>query len=273
MTSPLIPLGSGLAMPQVGLGVFDIPPDRIDAALSAAIETGYRSFDTAANYGNESDVGRAVATSGLPRSDFFVTTKLWNQHQGYESTLRAFDRSLTELRLEYLDLYLIHWPMPRRDDFVDTWRAFIWLRDQGAVRSIGVSNFREHHLNRVITETGVVPAVNQIELHPYLQQRSVVDYDHSLGIVTAAWSPFAVGAVLTDPVIEHVAVVHGITAAQVVMRWHVQHGRVVLPRSSDPSRIASNFNCFAFVLDPEDMAAIDALDRNGRVGADPEEVN
>lgn len=274
MTVPTITLNNGVEMPQLGFGVFQVPNDETEAAVTAALETGYRSIDTAKLYGNEEGVGAAIAKSGLPRDELFVTTKLWNNDQGYDSTLRAFDASLRRLGLERLDLYLIHWPTPRRDTYVDTWRAFEKLLADGRVRAIGVSNFQPAHLTRVIDETGTVPAVNQVELHPYLTQDAVRAADAEHGIATEAWSPLAKGGeLLADPAVTSLASQYGRTAAQIVIRWHLQLGNVVIPKSATPARIRENFEVFDFELTADDMAALSSLDRGLRTGPNPDEFN
>jgi diketogulonate reductase-like aldo/keto reductase len=268
-----VELADGRRMPRIGLGVWEIPPERIRSALAAAIECGYRSFDTAANYGNEADVGAAVRESRIDRSEFFVTTKLWNAEQGYDSTLRACEGSLSRLGLDFVDLYLIHWPMPERGLYLDTWRAFERLQREGMVRSVGVSNFLVENLETLRQETGVQPVVNQIELHPLLQQAELREYHSNHGIVTAAWSPFAVGRALADPVVRTIAHRLGRTPAQVIVRWHLQLGNVVLPRSSAAARIAENARIDDFELGAADMAAIRERNSDIRVGADPRLVN
>ncbi|MEU7468577.1 aldo/keto reductase [Streptomyces sp. NPDC044984] len=261
-------------MPQLGFGVWQVPDAEAETAVTTALEAGYRSIDTAAIYGNEEGTGRALAKSGVPREDLFVTTKLWNSDQGYDSTLRAFDTSLSKLGLEYVDLYLIHWPTPARDRYVDTYKAFEKLLADGRVRSIGVSNFLPEHLDRLIAETSVVPAVNQIELHPHLQQGAAREYHAEQGIATEAWSPLGSGkGILEIPAIVAIARKHGRTAAQVVLRWHLQLGNVVIPKSVTPSRIEENIDVFGFSLDAEDLAAISALNEDRRIGSDPAEVN
>jgi diketogulonate reductase-like aldo/keto reductase len=274
MTVPNITLNNGVEMPQLGFGVFQVPNDETEAAVTAALETGYRSIDTAKLYGNEEGVGAAIARSGIPREELFVTTKLWNSDQGYDSALRAFDASLRRLGLERLDLYLIHWPTPRRDSYVDTWRAFEKLLADGRVRAIGVSNFQPAHLARVVDETDTVPAVNQVELHPYMTQEAVRAADAEHGIATEAWSPLAKGGdLLTDPVITSLASQYGRTAAQIVLRWHLQLGNVVIPKSATPARIRENFEVFDFELAADDVAALSALDRGLRTGPDPDRLN
>ncbi|CAM5393877.1 Aldo/keto reductase OS=Streptomyces tendae OX=1932 GN=GUR47_01575 PE=4 SV=1 [Streptomyces tendae] len=271
---PPITLNNGVEMPQLGFGVWQVPDDEAQTAVARALEAGYRSIDTAAIYGNEEGTGRAIAASGLPREDLFVTTKLWNSEQGYDSTLRAFDTSMEKLGLEYLDLYLIHWPVPAGDKYVDTYKAFEKLLADGRVRAIGVSNFLPEHLERLTAETSVVPAVNQIELHPHLQQRTSREVHAKQGIATEAWSPLGSGKGILDiPAIVAIAQKHGRTPAQVVLRWHLQLGNVVIPKSVTPSRIKENIDVFGFTLDDEDLAAISALNEDRRLGPDPADVN
>jgi len=270
---PDITLNNGVTMPQLGFGVFQVPEEETEAAVTTALEAGYRSIDTAAVYGNEAGVGRAVAASGLRREELFVTTKLWNEQQGYDSALAAFDASLSKLGLDYVDLYLIHWPTPARDRYPDTWRAFEKLLADGRVRAIGVSNFQPAHLQRLIDHFGVVPAVNQIELHPGLQQKELREFHARHGIVTEAWSPLAQGALLTEEAITRIAERHGRTPAQVVLRWHLQLGNVVIPKSVTPERIRQNIEVFDFALSDEDIDAITALDRGMRTGPDPDTFN
>jgi diketogulonate reductase-like aldo/keto reductase len=274
MAVPNITLNNGVEMPRLGFGVFQVPNDETEAAVTAAIEAGYRSIDTAKIYGNEEGVGAALAKSGVPRNELFITTKLWNGDQGYDSTLRAFDASLSRLGLEFLDLYLIHWPTPKRDRYVDTWRAFEKLLADGRVRAIGVSNFQPVHLRRVAEETGTVPAVNQIELHPYLTQVEARAEDTALGVATEAWSPLAKGGdLLKESAVTSLASRYDRTAAQVVLRWHLQLGNVVIPKSVTPSRIRENFAVFDFELTEEDVASLSALDRGLRTGPDPDQFN
>lgn len=274
MAVPNITLNNGVEMPQLGFGVFQVPNDETEAAVIAALEAGYRSIDTAKLYGNEEGVGAALAKSGVPRNELFITTKLWNNDQGYDSALRAFDASLSRLGLEQLDLYLIHWPTPKRDRYLDTWRAFEKLLADGRVRAIGVSNFQPAHLRRVADETGTVPAVNQVELHPYLTQEKVRAADDALGIATEAWSPLAKGGdLLAEPAVTSLASQYGRTAAQVVLRWHLQLGNVVIPKSVTPSRIRENFEVFDFDLTADDVASLSALERGRRTGPDPDQLN
>ncbi len=271
---PVIELNNGVRMPQLGYGVFQVPDDETTAAVKAAIEAGYRSIDTAAVYGNEKGVGQAIAEAGVARDELFITTKLWNSAQGYDSTLKAFDESMKKLGLEQLDLYLIHWPTPARDKYLDTWKAFEKLYADGRVRAIGVSNFQPAHLERLMDASDVVPAVNQIELHPYLQQPELREFDAKHGIATEAWSPLAKGgSLLGDPVVADLAVKHGRTPAQIVLRWHLQLGNVVIPKSVTPSRIAENFDLFGFTLSEDELESLSPLDRGERTGPDPDTFN
>ncbi|MEU3412462.1 MULTISPECIES: aldo/keto reductase [unclassified Streptomyces] len=267
---PPIILNNGVEMPQLGYGVWQVPDDEAERAVATALEAGYRSIDTAAIYGNEEGTGKAITGSGLPRDEIFVTTKLWNSDQGYDATLRAFDTSLAKLGLDYVDLYLIHWPLPSRDTYVDTYKAFEKLYSDGRVRAIGVSNFLPEHLRRLTEETSVVPAVNQIELHPHLQQRESRAVHAEQGIATEAWSPLGQGKGLLEvPAIVAIARKHDRTPAQVVLRWHLQLGNIVIPKSVTPSRIKENIAVFDFSLDDEDLAAISALNEDRRIGPDP----
>ncbi|MFG1671269.1 aldo/keto reductase [Streptomyces sp. Y7] len=271
---PPIILNNGVEMPQLGFGVWQVPDDEATRAVGTALEAGYRSIDTAAIYGNEEGTGRAIAASGVPREDIFVTTKLWNRDQGYDSTLRAFDTSLAKLGLDHVDLYLIHWPAPSRDKYVDTYKAFEKLHADGRIRAIGVSNFLPEHLERLIGETSVVPAVNQIELHPHLQQHTSRALHAEQGIATEAWSPLGSGKGLLEvPAIVAIAQKHGRTPAQIVLRWHLQIGNIVIPKSVTPSRIKENIEVFDFSLDDEDLAAISALNEDRRIGSDPATVD
>ncbi|MFD9006914.1 aldo/keto reductase [Streptomyces sp. NPDC059582] len=267
---PPIILNNGVEMPQLGFGVWQVPDGEAEQAVATALEAGYRSIDTAAIYGNEAGTGKAIAAAGIPREDVFVTTKLWNSDQGYDATLRAFDTSLQKLGLDYLDLYLIHWPLASRDKYVDTYKAFEKLHADGRVRAIGVSNFLPEHLERLISETSVIPALNQIELHPHLQQHAAREYHAEQGIATEAWSPLGSGKGLLEvPAIVAIGQKHNRTPAQIVLRWHLQLGNVVIPKSVTPSRIKENIDVFDFSLDAEDLAAISALNEDRRVGPDP----
>ena len=280
MAAPLIALNDGNSIPQVGLGVWQTPPEDTERAVATALEAGYRHIDTAAAYGNEREVGHAIKNavkSGLPREDVYLTTKLSNADQGYDSTLASFEASMDRLGLsgsdEYLDLYLIHWPMPANNTFVDTFKAFAHLRDQGRIRSIGVSNFEPEHLRILVDGTGIVPAVNQVELHPLLQQQELREVHAQLGIATEAWSPLGQGSLLSNPTITAVADAHGKTPAQVLIRWHIQLGNIVIPKSVTPERIVSNFDVFDFELSEQDMASISSLGDGTRLGPDPRSFN
>lgn len=268
---PSITLNNGVSMPQLGFGVWQVPDDEATTTVSQALTAGYRSIDTAAVYKNETGTGKALAASELPREELFVTTKLWNSEQGYASTLRAFDVSLAKLGLEYVDLYLIHWPLPMFDQYVDTWRALEKLYTDGRTRAIGVSNFHQPQLRRLLDEGSVVPALNQVELHPNLQQSELRAFHQEHSIATEAWSPLGQGKdILTDPVISSIAAKHGRSAAQVILRWHLQLGTVVIPKSVTPSRIRENIEVFDFELDTEDLTAFEGLDTGARLGDDPE---
>ncbi|RWZ75651.1 aldo/keto reductase [Streptomyces albidoflavus] len=261
-------------MPQLGFGVWQVPDDEAFTAVGAALDAGYRSIDTAAAYGNEEGTGKAIARSGIPREELFVTTKLWNSDHGYDAALRAFDSSLEKLGLDHVDLYLIHWPLPAKDTAVDTYKALEKIHSEGRARAIGVSNFLPEHLERLIDATSIIPAVNQIELHPHLQQRAAREYHDEQGITTEAWSPLGQGKGLLEvPAIVAIAQKHHVTPAQVVLRWHVQLGNVAIPKSVTPSRIVENIDIFSFELDEEDMAAIRALNEDRRLGPDPAELN
>ncbi|MGH3779559.1 MAG: aldo/keto reductase [Pseudonocardiaceae bacterium] len=266
---PTITLNNNVQIPQLGFGVFQVPPEDVERVVSIALETGYRSIDTAAAYHNEEGVGRAIASSGLARDEIFVTTKLWNSDHGYDQALRAFDASARRLGLGTVDLYLIHWPVPKADRYVETWKALEKLAADGRVRAIGVSNFTVECLRRLLAETGTVPAVNQVELHPYLQQTELRAEHAERGIATEAWSPLAQGAVLSEATITRLAKRHGVTPAQVVLRWHLQIGNIVIPKSVTPARIRENFDIFGFDLSPEDLSAIADLETGRRTGPDP----
>jgi diketogulonate reductase-like aldo/keto reductase len=272
-TIPTVKLDNGIDIPQLGFGVFQVPDEATTAAVTSALEAGYRSIDTAAIYGNETGVGRALAASGLPREDLFVTTKLWNADQGYDATLRAFDASLAKLGLDYVDMYLIHWPTPARDLYRESWKAIEKLVADGRVRTAGVSNFQAGHLQRLIDGAELVPAVNQVELHPGLQQSELRAVHAELGIATEAWSPLAQGAVLKDEAITTLAARHGKSPAQVVLRWHLQLGTIVIPKSVTPARIRENLDVFDFTLTDDEMAALAGLDRGLRTGPHPDELN
>ncbi|MEU9297386.1 aldo/keto reductase [Streptomyces sp. NPDC048266] len=273
MSHPTVTLNNGVTIPQLGFGVFQVSDEETTTAVGHALRAGYRSIDTAAIYGNEAGVGRALATSDVPRDEIFVTTKLWNADQGYDSTLRAFDDSLTKLGLDHVDLYLVHWPTPARDLYVDTWRALEKLVADGRVRTAGVSNFQPAHLRRLLDSSDLVPAVNQIELHPALQQRELRALHAAHSIATEAWSPLAQGAVLADPAVVDIAARHGKSPAQVVLRWHLQLGNIVIPKSVTPERIRENIDVFDFALSGEEMDALGGLDRGLRTGPDPDTLN
>ncbi|MFD4030603.1 aldo/keto reductase [Streptomyces sp. NPDC058637] len=268
---PSLTLNNGLTMPQLGFGVWQVPDDEATKAVATAIEAGYRSIDTATVYRNETGTGKGIAASGVPRDELFVTTKVWNGDQGYDSTLRAFDASLDRLGLDHVDLYLIHWPVPAKDAYVDTYKALEKIHADGRAKSIGVSNFFPAALERLMDETSVVPAVNQIELHPQFQQTEARAFHARHGIVTEAWSPLGQGKGLTVPTVVAIAQKHGRTPAQVVLRWHLQTGHVAIPKSVTPSRIVENLAVFGFELDADDLAAFAALDGGKRIGGDPAE--
>ena len=259
-------------MPQLGFGVFQIPPEETQERVEEALATGYRHVDTAAAYRNEAGVGAAIAASGARREDVFVTTKLWNSEQGYDSTLRAFEKSIERLGTGHVDLYLIHWPVPSNDKYVETWQAFERLSAEGLTRAIGVSNFTIPHLRRLLAETSTVPSVNQIELHPGFQQVALRDFHADHGIVTEAWSPLGQGAALGHPVVVDLARKHGKTPAQIVLRWHIDIGNVVIPKSVTPHRIRENIDVFDFELTTDDMRLLEHLDTGRRIGPDPESV-
>lgn len=267
---PYLNLNDANRIPQLGFGVFQVPPEDTAGVVTHALRTGYRSIDTAAAYGNEAGVAEAIAGSGLDRGELFITTKLWNNDHGHDRALHAFESSLERLGQEYVDFYLIHWPAPSSGRFVETWKAFTELKGDGRARSIGVSNFREQDLEQIMDATAVVPAVNQIELHPRFQQTGLRRFHEEHGIVTEAWSPLGQGSLIDDDTIGEIASRHGRTPAQVMLRWHIQLGNVVIPKSVTPERIRENFRIFDFELGDEDMQAIAALDSgDGRLGPDP----
>lgn len=268
MTST-ITLNNGIEIPQVGLGVFQVPEGNTQQVVETALELGYRHIDTAAGYYNEAGVGAALRAVGLPREDVFVTTKLRNGDQGFDNTLRAFENSRAALDLDVVDLYLIHWPVPSKDRYIETWRALEKLLADGAVRAIGVSNFLPDHLRRVVAETDVVPAVNQVEVHPTFQQPATLEATREAGIAVEAYSPLGQGADLDAAAVTRIAAAHEVTPAQVVLRWHIQAGRIVIPKSVNADRMRTNLDVFGFELDAEEIASIDALETGTRIGADP----
>ena len=270
MSQPILTLNDGSTIPQIGLGTYQAAGDETARTVETAIGIGYRHIDTAMIYRNEAGVGAGMRASGVPRDQIFVTTKVWNTDQGHDAALAACAASLDRMGLDHVDLYLIHWPVPARDLYVDTWRALIRLREEGRVRAIGVSNFNPDHLDRLIAETGVVPVVNQVECHPAFQQRALRAADAERGIATQSWSPLGQGALLGDPMLRAIAEKHGRTPAQVILRWHVQQGLIVIPKTMSAARMRENFDLFGFALDEDDMARIAALDRaEGRIGPDP----
>jgi 2,5-diketo-D-gluconate reductase A len=275
MSNPTsVTLRDGNIIPQLGLGVFQTPPDSTAAVVRTALAAGYRHIDTAAVYVNEVGVGEGLRAAEIERGELFVTTKLWNADQGFDAALKGFDHSVKRLGLDYLDLYLIHWPSPRRDLYVDSWRALVRLQQDGRVRSIGVSNFSAEHLQRLIAETGITPVVNQVELHPHFQQRALIQLHAQLGIATISWSPLGQGKALSDPVIAEIAARHARSPAQIIIRWHLDSGLIAIPKSVTPHRIAENFAVFDFKLSEADLAAIAGLDSaQGRIGPDPATAN
>lgn len=271
---PSLSFNDGHSIPQLGFGVFRVDPAETERIVTDALEVGYRHIDTAAVYGNEEGVGAAIAKSGIPRDELFITTKLWNADQGEQSALDAIDLSLTKLGLDRVDLYLIHWPVPSRDLFVESWRTLERIRDAGKATSIGVSNFRVADLERLARETGTVPAINQIELHPLFSQRELREYHAAHGILTESWGPLGHARVdfFGEGPLVAIAAAHGVTPAQVVLRWHLQSGLVVIPKSNRRERMQENFDVFGFELSGDEMAAIDAMNRDQRTGGDPDEV-
>ena len=273
-TVPTLTLNNGVEIPQLGFGVFQIPDDETEAAVGEALAAGYRSIDTASIYGNERGVARALSASGIARDELFVTTKLWNSDQGRATTRAAYEASLERLGQDHMDLYLIHWPAAASGRFVETWEVLEELYAEGLVRAIGVSNFEQAHLQELLDLGGTVPAVNQVELHPALPQRQLQDFGADHRIATEAWSPLAQGALLDDPVVTSIAARLGRTPAQVILRWHLQQGRIVIPKSVTPARIRANLDVFGFDLTPSDLAAVDGLEVSGgagRIGPHPDE--
>ncbi|MEP3046934.1 MAG: aldo/keto reductase [Roseibium sp.] len=270
VTQPTIEFADGREIPQVGLGVWQTPNETADAAVQAALNGGYRHIDTASVYENEEGVGKGINGSDVAREDIFLTTKLWNDTQGYDSALKGFDASLKRLGTDYVDLYLIHWPSPHRGLYLETWKSFIKLKEEGRAKSIGVSNFCAEHLEKIIGETGVKPVLNQIELHPDFQQKELRAFHGKHGIVTQSWSPLGQGGLLDQADIAKIASKHGRSTAQIIIRWHIQQGLVVIPKSVHPDRIKQNFQVFDFELDEQDLARMAKLDGpDNRVGPDP----
>jgi 2,5-diketo-D-gluconate reductase A len=266
---PSLTLHDGVEVPQLGFGVFQVPPDDTQRVVEEALAAGYRHIDTAAAYRNEKGVGAGIAASGIPREEIFVTTKLWNEQQGHDSALAAFEKSLGRLGMDRVDLYLIHWPAPPQGLFVETWRAFERIHEEGRARTIGVSNFRIEDLERLGRETETVPTVNQVELHPRFHQAELRAWHEKHEIVTEAWSPLGQGALLDEPAVVEIAGRHGRTPAQAILRWHLQLGNVVIPKSATPERIRENIDVFDFELSEEEMAAFGEIDTGRRSGPDP----
>lgn len=271
LTAPYVKLNNGILMPQIGLGVFKLDDGRnVEQAIEVALDSGYRGIDTASLYGNEEGVGRVIARSNIPREELFITSKLWNDDHGFDTTLKAFDTSLKKLNADYLDLYLVHWPLKSKQNRAETWRAMEQIYESGRARAIGVSNFTPSHLDELLKTAKVVPAINQVELHPYLTQIDIRSYCDSKGIIVQSWSPIMRGGdLLTDPVITGIANVYGKEPAQIVLRWHIQLGLIVIPKSKTPERIRSNINIFNFELTNEEMQRISGLNKNMRIGPDP----
>lgn len=268
---PVLKLADGASIPQLGLGVWQVDPEICERVVSDGIKAGYRSIDTAEGYRNEEGVGAAIRSAGVPREELFITSKLRNSGHSRDAALRSFDESMQKLGIDQLDLFLIHWPIPSQDKYVEAWKALVELQQQGRIRSIGVSNFNQDHLERIIGETGVTPVVNQIELHPRFQQRDKRDFHKQHDIRIESWSPLGSGRMLSDATVDRIAKAHGKSVAQVIIRWHLQEGLIVIPKSVHAERIAQNFDVFDFELTPDDMQTIAGLDQgaSGRVGADP----
>lgn len=274
--TPQVTLNNGVQMPQFGLGVWQAKDGQeVETAVAAALKAGYRLIDTAAVYGNEEGVGRAIAASGIPREELFITTKLWNADQGYESALEAFEKSRQRLGLDYVDLYLIHWPAPARDKYVESWKALEQLYKEEKARAIGISNFKPPHIEKLLLSAEIIPAVNQIELHPQFTQHETRDVCLAHGIAVESYSPLGSGksTMLEDSTLTDIGQKHGKTPAQVILRWHIQNGLIVIPKSVRPERIEENFTIFDFELDEQDMALIATLDSGERIGADPDTAN
>lgn len=261
----------GRKAPQLGFGTWKLTGDVAVPAIKSAISNGYRAIDTAYIYYNEAEVGQAIAKSGVPRNELFITTKVWNNRHGHDSTKTAFEESLNKLNLDYIDLFMIHWPVPKEARYIETWQALIQLQDDSRARSIGVCNFEDRHLQKLLDNTGVIPVVNQIELHPYFQQAELRQYHKDHNIITEAWSPLGQGQVLQDPVINEIARKHQASPAQIILAWHISLGNMVIPKSGNAKRIAENFNIWHIHLDDDDLAQIASLDKaDGRIGPDPE---
>lgn len=273
MTVPIITLNNGVEIPQLGFGVFQIEPEKTVDAVRTALDVGYRHIDTAEMYGNEKQVGEGVNGSDIPRDQVFITSKLNNGFHAYDDALKATDQTLADLGVDAVDLFLIHWPLPEVGDFVETWKALEKIYADGKARAIGVSNFQKHHLERLFAEPEIVPAVNQIEVHPYLTQDDLRAFNADHGIATEAWSPIAQGDVLDDPVLQKIAEEKGKSTAQVTLRWHIQRGDIIFPKSVTRSRVEENFDIFDFELSGDDVAAIDGLNKNKRRGPDPDTFN
>ncbi|SEB36556.1 2,5-diketo-D-gluconate reductase A [Paramicrobacterium humi] len=271
---PTIELNDGHRIPQLGFGVFKVDPAETERIVTDALNAGYRHIDTAAIYGNEEGVGAALKKSGIPRDELFITTKLWNTEHATDRALAAIDESLEKLGLDYVDLYLVHWPSPTQDRYVEAWHALEQIKADGKARSIGVSNFLREHLDRILAESDTVPAIDQIELHPALQSRELTSFARSKGIAIEAWGPLGQGKypLFDEPAVADAASAHGKTPAQVVIRWHLQHGNIVFPKSNHAERIAANFDVFDFELSGDEMAGIDELERDQRVGGHPNDV-
>ena len=268
--APFITLHDGSHIPQLGLGVWQVSDAQAGPALAAAFDAGYRAIDTAAAYNNEDSIGKAIKASGLTRDKLFITTKLWNDAHGYDATLKALDTSLKKLQLDYVDFYLIHWPVPKQKLFIESWRAFAKLKEDGRVKSIGVCNFNIPHLQTLIDETGIAPTINQIELHPQLQQQELRSFHKKHNIATESWSPLGQGTILQDATIGAIAKKHRKTPAQIIIRWHLDNDLIVIPKSVTPARIKENFAVFDFRLDDDDLGQIGRLDKKHRIGPDPE---
>lgn len=269
--NPVVALNSGQTLPQLGLGVYKVGQDIGVELVKAAIEVGYRRFDTAALYDNEFEIGAGIRQSGLAREEVFVTTKIWNDRHGFENATEAIDESLARLNIGYVDMLLIHWPCPKQNLIVETWQALENALESGKVRGIGVSNFNANHMSTLLAHSKVVPAINQIELHPGLQQPAMREYNRSHGIATEAWSPLDRGRFATNPVLADIAKKHGKTVTQVIIRWHLELGNLVIPKTSNPDRLRENIDVFDFALDLEDLASIATLNTDERHGPDPEE--